>query len=273
MENTYWSRQAAAEPLFPDMLWSRPENRQAAGKLLIIGGNAYGFAAPAEAYQESLKAGVGTTRVIMPVSIKKIAGRMLETIDYAPSTISGSFSKAALAEFMDHATWADGTLIAGDLGRNSETAVAIESFLTKNSAAVTLVKDAADYGISLGETILKRPNTFLTLTIAQLQKLFTVSRQTEVISFSMDLVRLVDALHKLTEKYPASIIVKHLSQLVVANQGQISTTAIDVDNEDFWRIKTATHTAVWWLQNPDKPFEAATSAVGLLSGKMPAELE
>lgn len=273
MENTYWSKQTADEPLFPDLLWSRPQNRQTAGKLLIIGGNAYGFAAPAEAYQEAVQAGIGSTRVLLPLAVKKIAGRLLETVDYTPSTISGSFSKASLAEFLDHVAWADSVLIAGDLGRNSETAIVIENFLVEYSGPVTLAKDASDYGISLGEAVLKRPNTLLVLTIAQLQKLFTTAHQTEVVSFSMDLVRLVDTLHILTEKYPASIIVKHLDQLVVASQGQVSTTVTDIDNEDFWRIKTAAHTAVWWLQNPDKPFEAATSAVGLLSGKIPNKLE
>ena len=43
---TYWHKQGT-KPLYPDVIWSKPENKQAAGKLLIIGGHAYGFSAPA----------------------------------------------------------------------------------------------------------------------------------------------------------------------------------------------------------------------------------
>src|SRR5690606_2345051 len=56
----YWRRQTPGEPLFPDVLWSRPEQKTTAGKLLVIGGNLHAFAAPAEAYNEAEKAGVGT---------------------------------------------------------------------------------------------------------------------------------------------------------------------------------------------------------------------
>ena len=65
----YWQRQEPGEPLFPDLLWSRPENRQFAGKLLIMGGNAHGFAAPAEAYAHAEKAGIGVARFNMEIVI------------------------------------------------------------------------------------------------------------------------------------------------------------------------------------------------------------
>ncbi|HSX27740.1 MAG TPA: hypothetical protein VLG25_03070, partial [Patescibacteria group bacterium] len=123
MASTYWQKQTKDKPLFPDLLWSRPENRAQAGKLLIIGGNAHGFAAPAEAYGQALEAGIGVVRVLLPDAVKAVAKHALETVDFAPSTPSGSFSKKGLAEFISHASWADGVLIAGDLGRNSETAI------------------------------------------------------------------------------------------------------------------------------------------------------
>jgi hypothetical protein len=261
MERAFWRKQTKDQPLFPDLLWSRPENKQHAGKLLIIGGNLHGFAAPAEAYQEATAAGIGTARVLLPVSIKNIAGRLLETVGYATSTPSGSFSRQALAEFLEHAAWADGVLLAGDLGRNSETAIVIESFLTKNSSLVTLVKDAADYMVATPEMLLNRTQTLLVLTIAQLQKLYSNAKFREPITFSMDLLHLIDALHGLTIKYPTAIVVKHLNQLVIAYGGQIGTMSAPDSPEDMWRVKVATHAAVWQLQNPSKPFEAIMTSL------------
>ena len=101
MDNTYWHRQTTEKPLFPDLLWSRPENKRHAGKLLIIGGNEHEFAAPAEAYAEAAKAGIGTAKVLLPNKLQKTIGKILENGEYAPSNNSGSFAKSALAEWHD----------------------------------------------------------------------------------------------------------------------------------------------------------------------------
>ena len=261
MSLDYWHKQTHDKPMYADLLWSRPENKQSAGKLLIIGGNLHGMAAPAEAYQEAAKAGAGLTRVLLPLSVKSLAGKLLETIDYAPSTPSGSFASAALAEWLDGAAWANGVLLPGDLGRNSETAIVLEKFLQKNTGSVVLAKDAADYVSATPAMVLGRPNTLLVLTIAQLQKLFSGTNQPVAITFGMDLLHLVDALHIFTSTYPIFIMVKHLNQVVVAVDGQISTTPIEGPEDAPWRVKTATHAAVWWLQNPAKAFKALTTSL------------
>ncbi|HMH31073.1 MAG TPA: hypothetical protein VK534_01200, partial [Methylomirabilota bacterium] len=72
MDRTFWHKQTPTEPLFPDLLWSRPEGQAQKGKLLVVGGNAHGFAAPATAYAESQSAGVGLTRVLLPHHVKRL---------------------------------------------------------------------------------------------------------------------------------------------------------------------------------------------------------
>jgi len=260
MEQNYWLRQTADKPLFPDLLWSRPENRALAGKLLIIGGNSFGFAAPAEAYNEALKAGIGIAHVLLPDATKRMVGHILEAGDYAPSTPSGGFSKNALGELLPHAAWADGVLLAGDLGRNSETAILLEKFVSSYRGQLTLTKDAADYFTSAPQVLLARPHTTLVVSFAQLQKLAVNARFSRVFTFSMDLIRLVEALHELTLAYPITIVVKHLENIIVASTGQVSTTKLNAD-KDIWRVATASHVSVWWLQNPTKPFEALTTAI------------
>lgn len=260
MTPDYWLRQTHDEPLFPELLWSRPEHKQFAGKLAVIGGNLHGFAAPAEAYGESMRAGVGLTRVLLPEAVKRLVGSLFETIEFAPSNMSGSFSQKALAEWLNLAMWSDGVLLAGDLGRNSETAIVLEKFIMKYRGTLIITKDAADYAIPLTNTILNRPGTSWVVSMAQLQKLGIQAGTTHAITLDMDLLRLVEALHILTSEHPCTIVTKHHDTLYVAHEGRVSTTKLRTDMP-IWRVKIAAHTAVWHIQNPTKPFEAATCAM------------
>lgn len=259
MENTYWFKQTVHNPLFPDLLWSRPENRLHAGKLLIIGGNVHGFSVPAEAYREAEKAGIGTARVMLPDSLQKTVGKLFPGAEFIPSTPSGSFGQKALGEVLTNANWADGMLLAGDLGRNSETAILLERIAEKYAGQLTITKDAADYFTNL-PAILQRANTTLIVSFAQLQKLATNAKFTKPFTFDMDLLRLVDTLHELTEKYAANIIVKHLQNLIVASHGQVSTTRLAEDKEA-WRVRAAAHASVWWAQNSSNTFKALTTSI------------
>lgn len=259
MANTYWYKQVG-KPLYDNLLWSRPESRQARGKLLIVGGNLHSFAAPAQAYHEAEKASIGTARVLLPVAVKKIIGISLDHAEFAASTPSGSFSSQAYGELALHADWADGVLLAGDFGRNSETAVLLEQFIGKYKGQLTITEDAADYFKDTQEVLVQRKDTVIVCNMALLQKIIQKLLTGKVVTFGMSLVQLVDLLHETTQKSPASIIVKHLDQFVVAAGGRVSTTPAK-DNTDMWRIKTAARAAVWQLQNPTKPFEALTTAV------------
>ncbi|HEU4985307.1 MAG TPA: hypothetical protein VFT58_06665 [Nitrososphaera sp.] len=260
MRPDYWLTQSNDKPLFPQLEWSRPENRAAAGKLLIIGGNAHGFAAPAEAYATAVNAGIGTARVLLPDKIRKIVGQFLENGEFAPSTPSGSFSQKALDEFLLQGSWADAVLLAGDLGRNSETAILIEKFLGKSPLPATLTKDAVDYATSAPQTVLNRENTLLVLSLSQLQRLGIAAKFTKPIAFSMDLFHLTEWLHEFTLEHKTYIIVKHLDHIIAAVNGKVSSTT-PKDEKPVWRVEIAAKASVWWLQNPTKAFEALTVAV------------
>jgi hypothetical protein len=259
-DRTYWHKQQSDKPLYPELAWSKPENKRYAGKLLIIGGNAHGFAAAAEAYNESEKAGIGVSRVLLPDALQKTVGPVLEAGEFAPSTPSGSFSKQALSELLAPAQWADGVLLAGDFGRNSETAILLESFVHKYEGPLIVTKDALDYFTKAPSNLLSRPATTIVLSLAQLQQLARGARFHQAITFDMDLLHLVDALHELTNEFHVNIIVKHLTNNFVAVGGQVSTTVLTEDKE-VWRVATAAHAAVWWLQHPAKVFEALTTSI------------
>ncbi len=261
MKPSYWVSQSKDKPLFPELEWSRPENRLHAGKLLVIGGNLHGFAAPAEAYGYAERARAGTVRALLPDSIRKIVGIILPEAHFAPSTrTSGSFGQKALADFLESAAWADGVLVAGDLGRNSETAILLEAFLGKHSGQVTLAKDAVDYAASAPQSVLERPDTLLVLSFAQLQRLAVAAKYPEPVKFSMDLLHLAEWLHNFTAAHSPSIVVKHLNHILVAINGQVSSTVLAEDTP-IWRIRTAATASVWWMQNPSRPFDAITASL------------
>lgn len=260
MNPEFWHKQAPGRPLFPELEWSRPENRQLAGKLLIVGGHLHGFVAPAEAYTESVKAGIGSSRVLLPTAIQKVVGPSIENGEFAPSTPSGSFSQKALVELLDWCKWADAILVAGDLGRNSETAIMIEKYLAKSEMPTILTKDAIDYLTSIPRAALERPNTTLVLSFSQLQRLGTAAKFEHPLTFSMDLLRTINWLHTFTCRFAPHVIVKHLDQLFVAANGEVSTTKLATELP-VWRLKTASHAAVWWIQNRQKAFEGLTMAI------------
>lgn len=260
MQSEYWQKQTADQPLFPDLIWSRPEHRSQAGKLGIIGGHAQSFAAAATAYGIADKAGVGVARVLLPDSLEKTVGRMFAAGEYAPSTPSGSFSRQALGAALELATWSDGLLLAGDLGHNSETAILLEKLAHDYRQQLTLTKDAVDYFTTAPTPLLERENTLLVLSFAQLQKFATQAHFPRAFTFSMDLLRLIEYLHEFTLQHPLAIIVKHLDRLIVATDGQVSSTKLAAELPT-WRVPTAARASVWWLQNPNKPFQALTTAI------------
>lgn len=256
MELNYWKRQGDGKPLFPEVIWSRPENKQYAGKLLIVGGNLHGFSAPASAYSESLKAGVGVARVMLPDSLEKTVSRIFPEAEYAPSTPSGSFATKALGEIVPVAEWADGVMLAGDIGKNSETTITFDTLLTKYPGQITLCGDMIDHACLQAKTIIKRPRTLLVFDGAELQRFATHARYPVAITSTMDILRFVEVLHKMTKDWAINMLVVRGNTAFVAVNGQVSSTSIQGST-----TTVAAHASVWWLQNPQKPFEAITSSL------------
>lgn len=255
--HSHWHKQDG-NPLFPDLLWSRPENKLHAGKLLIIGGTGQSFAAPAEAYTAAQKAGAGSIRVLLPDSLKRTVGKLFPVAEFAPSTPSGSFGMSSLAEFLDAASWSDGVTITSDTGNNSETAQLLESYYDKYSGQLTF--SGSTLSSLTAETavrILSRPDTTIILSLSELQKLAIAARFTTAFTSDMGLARLVETLHDLYKLHAAHFVVLYENNAVVAVDGHVSTTPVRGQSP----TQLAAQAATWWLQNPTKPFEAITTSL------------
>lgn len=255
----YWLKQTN-EPLFPDIAWARPEQKTKAGKLAVVGGHAHSFAATAESYGTAIKTGAGQVRVIVPDSLKKLVPPQADDMLFVDSNPSGGFSKKAKPELRAASEWADGMLLIGDCGRNSETAMLYESLLKDTTSQITITRDAVDLLKNSTSAMLERKNTLLVVSIAQLQKLFQTVYYPKIITFSMQLSTLVETLHKFTMTYPVTITVLHNENLLTAHNGRVSSTPW-VDAMMIWRGSVATKASVYLLWSPSKPFEAVTTSL------------
>lgn len=260
MDSAYWKKQTNSKPLFPDIEWSKPEQRSQAGRLGILGGNKLGFAGVAEAYSVALQAGVGEVRVLLPDVLKKTIPATITDTLFGATNPSGSLAKDARAELEALAQWSTGVLMIGDAGRNSETAIAYENFLKDYSGPLTITRDAVDLIKNSAQTIVDRPDTLLVVSFAQLQKLFQAVYYPKILTFSMQLAQFVDALHKFTITYPITIQVLHKEHIVIACGGEVVTSEWDSPMA-IWRGHTAARAASYWLWHPAKPLEAVSASL------------
>lgn len=259
MLNQYWQKQTLEQPLFPDIEWSRPEQKTRAGKLLIIGGSAHGFIAVAEAYQEATETGAGQIRAVLPDNLKKSLPPALTDAVFVPGNTSGGISRDAISEVKAALQWCDHCLLIGDAGRNSETAMTYEELL-KSDKPLTITRDALDLLRPASQQLVERPATTLVLSFAQLQKLFQAVYYPKILSFSMQLNLLVDNLHKFTITYPTSIVTYHQDQIIIAHGGDVITQQFS-DPVRIWRGSVATRAACYQLWAPSKPLESIAASL------------
>ena len=259
MDTTHWYKQGS-KPIFDELLWSKPENKRFAGKLLIIGGNAHGMLAPANAFSLASKTGIGQTKVLLPDVLAKTVGATLDNTHYGATNKSGSFAKNALNDWLDYSGWADCVLLAGDFGRNSETAIALERFMKLSNAQIVITHDAIDELYNVAAAVLERPQTTLVASLGQLQKLTAEAKYPQPLKYEFTIQQMVDLLQHLTTKFPVNIILRHNDVYVCASNGQVSTTSSPKE-QGIWRIETAAIASVWLAQNPTKNFEALTTAI------------
>jgi NAD(P)H-hydrate repair Nnr-like enzyme with NAD(P)H-hydrate dehydratase domain len=256
----YWSKQTTDKPLFPDIEWSKPEQRNRAGHLGIIGGNKLSFVSVAEAYITAQKSAVGETRVLLPDALRQLIPATISGTVFAASTPAGSLARQALADMRALAKWADGILLIGDASKSSETTIVYEDFARSYNGPLIITRDAVDLLKNASQILVERSETLLVVSFAQLQKLFRGIYYPKILTFSMQLTRLVEALHKFTITYPITIAVFHEGTLLVANSGKVATSPWS-NAMAIWRGQTATKAAVYWLWNPSKPLESVTASL------------
>lgn len=262
-EATFLHQQQPGKPLFSNVLWSRPEQKNTAGKLAIIGGSSSGFNSVSETYAAANQAGAGTIRVLLPDSLKKTLSKFWPESEFASANKGGSFAANALAEWLNLATWADGIILCGDLGKNSETAILFERFLEENKNLVTIAGDSLALALDTPTQLFEQNQLTLVLELDMLQRLLNAIRYPMTMRSDQNIYQLADLLHALTQSYPWAVITQHEGFFFVAYAGDVSTTP--KTNQSLLAAGSAG--SLWRIQQPAKPFAAITSGLYDLTNK------
>ncbi len=261
----YWQKQTKA--LFGELYWNLPERKS--GTIKIVGGNSQNFHTTiriAEYLEKNFP--LQKIQVLLP-DVLRDKTPPVANIELAPSTDSGSFAKSP--ELNRAFTGTDFTILAGDLSRNSATAIALADAI-KHSLNSTLdqptplliTRDAVDLLANSAQDVLGHSQLFLVASLAQLQKVFRAVYYPRMIMLSQPLIPVIETLHKFTLSYTSTILTFHNEQIIVASSGNISTTPIAQTNYapfSLWSGELAARIAALNLYNPSKPFEATTAAI------------
>lgn len=256
----YWKKQESAKPLFPDVEWNKPERKNQAGKLGIVGGSKLGFAAVAESYQMALETGAGEVRVLLPDALKKSVLPQMSDVVFGPTTTSGGLSGEAKSDFQALADWSDVLLLAGDSGKNSQTAILYEEIITKTEKPVVLTRDAIDLVQNSFQSLLDKPEVVFVGSFSQAQRIFKEVYYPKVLTFSMQLAQFIEALHKFTLTYPTTIVTLHNEQIIIARSGEVITQNWP-DPMRIWRGHTAARAASYLLWTPQAPLKAIAASI------------
>ncbi len=257
MNNLNWQKQTLDSPLFEDIIWEKPENKLLSGKYLIVGGNSHEITSTAQIYENLTKVGSSNILVAIPNTLKKLVDHMDLKISYLPSNPSGSIGLKATAELLDLANQVDITIIAQDLGKNSETVLTLEHFLAKNTGLLCFTSEniiiLEDLDISLNEKIL------LVTSFSNLQKL--LSKKYGIIIKKLDeLYVILNTLKEFNIKHPVNIVCVHEDIIIVVSEGRVSTTKIP--NDKTVSIELLSASASFYMVNyPTKTYQAISSAV------------
>ncbi|MDX1766003.1 MAG: hypothetical protein R3313_03565 [Candidatus Saccharimonadales bacterium] len=261
MDDTFWHRQSPDQPLFPEVDWARPQSRARGGKLLIIGGNRQAFHRVAQAFAIAQQNSVGEIKVAVPDSLRTVLSDNIPGCVFLKSNASGGVGLGAKEQLSAYAEWADSVLIAGDLGRNSETPQVLDSFVSAYSGPLTITTDGAEAMAFSYSNLLDRPESLLVITIAQMQKFFKETHQTTAITSDMGMVKLAETFRELTKSHSISLTTFYESKLISAHQGQIATTPYEWSPDDpAWRLPVATKQTAYWMQHKEIPFKALAAA-------------
>lgn len=255
MDESFWRKQTD-EPLWPELEWSRPQQKRGAKKLVIVGGHAHGFDAVGRLYQAALSAGIGHAKAVLPKELRSVVGSTLPDTVFANLTPESKDVATAKAELAAYSDWGDGVALI-QTGNNSKTALLVNDWLTTYPKPIVLGDDAVDllkHDLTLYE---QRADTLFVLSFAGLQKIVAAIKSPLGLRHDMGLRPLVLALRTLGEQMTAPLVVTYEETVAVLSEGQVVTTRRTQQPDP---VMLAGFCATWWLQQPGKTLEALAQA-------------
>ena len=259
MDQSYFKK--LEKPASDAPRWNLPE--QKSGKILVLGGNSQSFKTEVRV-SEYLTKNFQLKEVVtaLPETLKSAFPPLPNPI-FLPATDSGSFSDAD--SLKNAINSADFTLILGDFSKNAATKTAVFSAVETCEKPLLITRDSIDLLADLPlKKSLENPQNLFFLTVPGIQKLFHSLYYPKVITLSMSLLQLADALHKFTLSYQITLITVSNNQLLFAHDGAVRAFPLEktpYSPLSLWFGDAAARLAVFNLFNPKNPLDASISAL------------
>ncbi|TAK89739.1 hypothetical protein EPO04_01375 [Patescibacteria group bacterium] len=245
------------QPLFPEILWSRPTLKSRGGRLLIVGGHKHEFSQVQAIYQVAEAAGAGYVQAALPDTLKPLIGGG-EFGHFLPATASGSLGRAALGELEHLAKDYDAVIIGANLTNNSETGILIESLIKKTEQPVVITEETIGTLKFYPDLITGNPKALVTATMNGLFALANNHHMPLAIKPNSGMIGKLEILQQLIDISRCSYVIFD-QEMIVASEGEISVTPLKTSLSGRQGIVTAL-SSIFWLQHRDKPFTALTTA-------------
>ena len=249
-------------PLFPDVFWNRPTMRQRAGRLLVVGGHRGAFSLLQAIYQSAEAAGIGECIAAMPDSLRKTVGEA-GFGRFVPASASGSIGRAALAELLDLGSDADALVIGANLTNNAETAVVIESLITKLEQPVVITEEAINILQFHPELITGNPRALVVTTMPGLFALANHHHMPIAIKPNSGVIGKIEIVQQLAAISRCSYLVFD-TEIMVQVGDRTSLTALPQPLSAFPGVVIGT-AATFWIQQPTQAYQTLTTAAFVLA--------
>lgn len=220
----YWQKQQE-KPLFPDILWSRPENKALLPRLAIISGSKRGFADGEKIYASATKTGLGACKILLP-DVLKVQLPAINDFVFIESTKMGSFSKKLHDNFNALKPMTSLFIITESSGKESETVQSIHKLIQDDDCDLMFINQAILANDQYLDDIIKREaKTTLVLDQETLQKVASRLPLDTMFRSTDGLAEIVKGMHSITAEFINLIIVAKLgNNIVVGSKGQIYST-------------------------------------------------
>ena len=224
MEHTnYWTEQLA-EPLFPDIIWNKPQSKIHGPHLTLIGGYRDHFANISQAYSRLLAI---STIINLELSLADSLKPLIRHLNlacpiyYLPTNKTGNLSLKAFETILEIISAISVIYLAGDLSNNSETILLIEQLIDNLTNIIFINSELLQSLLASDCNYLNKNNIVLFFNPSQLQKWLINSHFPMAFKSTMNLLSWAELLHQISLAYHFYLICTYQNQIFLAHRGQI----------------------------------------------------
>lgn len=259
-----YQTQTPESPLFPNVLWSRPERTKNRGNLVIIGGNSQEFVDVQTAYAATAEVGVAHAQIILPDALRRLLGSM-PGVEFAASTPSGSFAQEAYTSMATLTNSADAVVLCGELSSNSETHIVIEKLAEYTPKPLILVGDSIMHAVNV---LAERSHpTVIVGAKPAFQELSKYYELSSTITENSTPAQIRNALRELAIASKSILVLHHGGVIYIVDDQNCVQTESDSMNHP----RAAVFIAEIIAEFPSETIKATASAVFMLRGNQLSE--